>query len=103
MTELFFSGKCLLVRWVLCCMHFGIKWQITKFLYFAAKKFHLRRKFAVKIVYLHRKTILEHGNLHLATPGMAAFHVGLRSIGKAFGRGQDETGRIDWPHHNLGL
>ena len=30
---------------------------------FAAKEFHLRRKFAVKIVYLHRKTILEYGYL----------------------------------------
>lgn len=31
--------------------------------HFAAKNNHLRRKFAVKNVCLHRKTILEYGNL----------------------------------------
>ena len=39
--------------------------------HFAAKKFHLHRKFAAKNVFLHRKNYFEYGNLHLATSGMA--------------------------------
>ena len=45
------------------------------FFVFAVKKHRLHRKFAAKIVFLHRKHDFDYGNLHLATPAMAEFHL----------------------------